>query len=443
MEWKQGFEAACKRLGVKPGQHLLLAVSGGLDSISLLQLCHDSDLHISVAHANFKLRGAESDADQALVETRCRALGITCHSKALPIDKAALKDGLQAEARRLRYDWFESLMAETGADYLLTAHHLNDRLETFFINLLRGAGLKGLASIPERNDYILRPLLNFSRTDLEAYAKSVGLTWREDASNASEAYLRNRIRQQVIPTLLELHPQALDSAARSLQHLQAADAEMEAAAALFAEANLQPMAEDMQRLPLSALAHLRENSTLAKYFFESFGFGADGMAAVLALADSPSGKMAEGSTLDAWRDRDAIIFAERESSSPAPLELHEMEGQIEHPFPLRWQRLSAAPADDMGPHIALLAIEKLQFPLTLRRWQPGDRFTPSGMRGSKKLSDFLTELKLSVPEKQRVWVLCNGADICWVVGRRVDERYRWKGEGEALMTVLESKITLI
>lgn len=432
MEWKQGFDAACKRLGIKPGQHLLLAVSGGLDSMSLLQLCHDAGLHISVAHANFRLRGPDSDADQALVESRCKALGINCYSKALPINKQALKDGLQAEARRLRYGWFENLMAETSAEYLLTAHHLNDRLETFFINLLRGAGLKGLASIPERNDYILRPLLDFSRADLEAYAKSVGLSWRDDASNASDAYLRNRIRQQVIPALLELHPQALESAARSMQHMQAADVEMEAAAALFAEANLQPMAEDMWRLPLSALAHLRDNSTLAKYFFESLGFGADGMAAVLALADSPSGKMAEGSKLDAWRDRDAIVFAEREMSSPEPVLLHDIEGQIEHPFPLRWQRLSAASADDMGPHIALLALDKLQFPLTLRRWRPGDRFVPSGMRGSKKLSDFLTDLKLSVPEKQRVWVLCSGADICWVVGRRVDERYRWKGEGDLL-----------
>ncbi len=401
--------------------------------MSLLQLCHATGLHISVAHANFKLRGPDSDADQELVEARCKALGITCHTKELPIAKEALPDGLQAEARRLRYEWFESLMADTGADHLLTAHHLNDRLETFFIHLLRGAGLKGLASIPERNGYVLRPLLGFSKAELEAYAKRVHLIWREDASNDGDAYLRNRIRQQVIPALMGVDRQALYMAARSMNHLQAADAEMEAAAALFAEANLQPMAEGMHRLPLNALAHLRENSTLAKYFLEHMDFGTEGMHPLLRLTDCPPGKMAEGSKRDAWRDRDSIVFAERETSPPEPVQLYEMEGQMSKPFQLSWKLLGdqAAPTETQ-PHTALLALDKLDFPLTLRRWQPGDRFVPSGMRGSKKLSDFLTDLKLSVPEKQRVWVLCSGADICWVVGQRVDERYRWKGEGAIL-----------
>jgi tRNA(Ile)-lysidine synthase len=432
MEWKQRFDTACKHLGIKPGQHLLLAVSGGLDSMSLLQMCRDAGLHISVAHANFKLRGADSDADQALVESRCKVHGISCHTKALPIAKDALRDGLQAEARRLRYAWFEEVMAESGAQHLLTAHHLNDRLETFFIHLMRGAGLKGLASIPKRNRYILRPLLDFTRADLEAYAKSVGLAWREDASNAGDAYLRNRIRRQVIPALMELNPQALQMAARSMNHLSAADAEMEAAAAHFAEAKLQPMTQGMHRLALDALKHLCENSTLAKYFFERMGFGPEGMVVLLTLIDSPSGKMAEGSILNAWRDRDSIVFAPRELETPEPLLISGKEGSMTQPLQLKWRTLteaSTAPTTKAG--MALLQADKLQLPLTLRRWQPGDRFVPSGMRGSKKLSDYLTDLKLSIPEKQRVWLLCSGADICWVLGHRVDERYRWKGEGEA------------
>ncbi len=433
MEWKRRFEEVCERLGIRSESRLLLAVSGGLDSMALLRLCCDAGLRITVLHVNFKLRGADSDADQALVETRCRALGVECRSQVLPVDKNTLKDGLQAEARRLRYAWFDEMMAATGADHLLTAHHLDDRLETFFIHLLRGAGVRGLASIPERNGYILRPLLGFSRAELEAYAETTGLQWREDASNASDAYLRNRIRHRLVPELLDLSPDALKAAGRSMDFLTEADEFITRGADDFAKAHLTPMPHGMSRLPISALKHLDQHRTLAKYFFQNLGFGPEDMAAVLDLLDSPSGKMAEGSRLDAWRDRESVVFAPSEPPPQAPVLLTETEGEITEPFPFAWSvGPDGAEQESAEAESAALASGKLTFPLVLRPWAPGDRFVPSGMKGSKKLSDFLTDLKLSVPEKRYVWVLCSGEDICLVVGHRADERYVWKGKGAVL-----------
>jgi len=436
MEWNSRFEAACRHLGITPEHRLLLAVSGGLDSMALLQLCHEADLHITVLHVNFKLRGADSDADQAFVEARCQALGIDCHTEALPIDKESLKDGLQAEARRLRYGWFDEMMTETSADHLLTAHHLNDRVETFFINLLRGSGPKGLSSIPERNGYILRPLLDFSRSDLEAYAKTVGLQWREDKSNASDAYLRNRIRHRLIPELLDLSPDALQMAAKSMDFLGDADAFIAQSAADFAEAHLTPMSHGMSRLPLAAIKQLDQNRTLAKYFFENLGFDPEGMVAVLDLINSPSGKMAEGSRLHAWRDRESVVFAPSHLPPQEPVEINTTEGHLSEPVSMKWRQIAANKdpknTAEAESFTAVLALDKLQFPLVLRPWAPGDRFVPSGMSGSKKISDYLTDLKLSVPEKRHVWVLCSGGDIFMVVGYRTDERFVWKGEGAAL-----------
>jgi len=451
MELNQRFKETCRRLQITPQQHLLLAVSGGLDSMSLLQLCLDAGFHVTVLHVNFKLRGTESDADQALVEARCKSAGIESRVKSLPIDKAHLKDGLQAEARRLRYAWFEEIMAETCADHLLTAHHLNDRLETFFIHLLRGSGVKGLASIPEHNDYILRPLLGFTRAELEAYAKTIGLKWREDASNASDDYLRNRIRHHLIPEMLNLSPDALPMAARSIDFIGEANAFIAQSAEKFAEAHLTAMPHGMLRLPLHALKQLDHSRTLAKYFFENLGFDPEGMLAVLDLIGSPShrgsgvaGKMVEGSRLDAWRDRDSVVFAPSNPPLQKSVEITTMEGHLSEPVSMRWKQIAASRdtenVDESAGFSALLALDKLQFPLELRPWIPGDRFVPSGMSGSKKISDFLTDLKLSVPEKRHVWVLCSGGEICLVIGHRADDRFIWKGVGAALRMEVLSQL---
>ena len=406
--------------------------------MALLQLCTEIGLKVEVAHANFKLRGSESDADAALVKEVCAGRGIPCHIRELPIDKSKAKDGVQAEARKLRYAWFHGLLEERGCGALLTAHHLNDRVETFFMHLMRGSGLRGLRSIPRREGHALRPLLDWTRGDLEAYANAQGLRWREDASNATDAYLRNRIRQDLMPAFEGLAEHGLEATGRSMDFLEEAHQLMLAQAETFADEWIQALPAGMEALPLRALDRLADSGTLRKYFFERYSFGPAKAEEVMALRHSQSGRMCAGSHWEAWRDRERILFC-RKAQVERPVQyLSQPDGSFEAEISLRWHVLEAGEiAPSPNPQNALLDLSLLEWPLLLRPWQPGDRFVPSGMRGSKKLSDYLTDLKLSVPEKRHVWVLCSGEDVCWVPGYRVDERYRWKGEAEAVLFELQ------
>jgi tRNA(Ile)-lysidine synthase len=430
MNLEEKFKANLDRLGIVEGESVLVAVSGGVDSIVLLNLAKRAGLKPMAAHANFKLRDAESEADEVFVKSGCKALNIPVFTKTLSLQ--GISSDIQGQARTLRYHWFSELMEENTIRFIFTAHHLDDRLETFFINFLRGTGLKGLKSIPERNIRIYRPLLPFRKAELIAFATAEGIEWRDDSSNKKDVYLRNRIRQQVIPVLESFDENAVELAGRSLEFLAEADTYFKRAAGKFI-AKLDTNGF-VCKIYDSDWDSLFDHPPLHKYVFEDLGFEPGQLEQLESLKNSESGRKVIGKRFTAFRDRGAYILQINTGKhvDSAIIDNRE-EGQINEPIFLTWKRVDFPNEFDGNPSEAWLAIEKLRFPLEVRPWQNGDRFVPFGMKGSKKVSDYLIDAKVSVPEKERTYVLVSGQDICWLIGHRIDDRYRLKsGETESI-----------
>jgi len=429
-------KAELSRLGVAAEDRLLIAVSGGVDSMVLLHIAQQAGYSCEVAHANFNLRGEESRGDELLVKLTCEKLDIPFHVKPFTIDKDEVRDGLQAKARDLRYAWFHQLIIEGKGDFLLTAHQLNDQLETFFMNLLRASGLKGLKSIPAKNGCVIRPLLGVERDVLLSFAKAEGIEWREDSSNASDDYLRNKIRHHLIPAFTDLSGSALTNAGISMTYMAETDAFLEREAAEMIDGLVYD--GSLTKVSDAEWKQLFKKKPLNKYVLEHWGFLPEQLAHLEALPQSQAGKMIIGPTHRAVRDREVIIIQPLADAEMDAATLSSKSGALKTPIQLSWTPVDTVnPQNLRDPNLAFIDGNQIEFPLRLRKWQPGDRFTPFGMKGSKKLSDFFTDLKFSLPEKENQFVLCNGdGRIIWVVGQRIDSNF---GIGEDNKNVIRFK----
>jgi tRNA(Ile)-lysidine synthase len=407
-------------------KRLLLAVSGGMDSVVLAELAHRANLDFGVAHANFGLRGAESDGDEAFVKTLAERYGRSFFSKKFDTSAFAQTHGLsvQLAARKLRYAWFDELLDAHGFDALLTAHHRDDALETLLLNLVRGAGLAGLAGIPARNGRVVRPLLAVGRADIARFAAENNLAWREDRSNATDDYPRNFLRHRVLPRLRELNPNLTDTAAQTLDQLAAARRLLEHAAATLRREAWRAAGETVF-LDLEPLRQSPEPLLLLHELLRPLGFRYRQSAAAWAAADGQPGKTFFSPTHALTVDRARLVITPRRVVSEGDFWIENPAGTLRTPdFGLSFA-IAATPAFGENPAVADLDFDRLTFPLHLRRWQPGDWFYPLGMNGKrKKISDLLVDLKVPRPLKARVWVLVSGDDVAWVVGHRLDERFR-------------------
>lgn len=421
MNLEEKFKVNLARLGVAEGATVLVALSGGVDSMVLLNLCRKVGINPMAAHANFELRLQESDADEAFVIEHCQKWSIPIFTKTLSL--SGQSGNIQSQARRLRYHWFSELLEENKIQLIFTAHHLDDRLETFFINFLRGTGLKGLKAIPEINRQIFRPLLPFRKKELIAYAKAEGIEWRQDTSNEKDVYLRNQIRQQVIPAMEKLDENAVELAGRSLEFLAEADTYFKNEAKEF----IDRMECDtfFCKIYESDWDSLFAHPPLHKYVFEALDFESGQLPQLEALKRSDPGKRVVGKSYVAYRDRQRYILKKLGLPlSPDATGIDLEKGSIDNPIGMVWQVTSKPDKFENGTSEAWLAAEKLVFPLELRSWSHGDRFVPLGMKGSKKLSDFLIDQKIPVPKKDRTFVLLSQGEICWVVGHRIDDRFK-------------------
>jgi len=402
-------------------KRLLLAVSGGIDSMVLLYLCHQLDLSFAVAHCNFQLRGDESDADEQFVNDICDAL-----HRPIFIEKFVTasfaeehKLSIQVVARKLRYDWFETLMQNYDYDYLLTAHHLDDSLETFLINITRGTGLDGLMGIPEQNEKVIRPLLVFSRSEIETFAHDHKLIWREDSSNASDAYLRNRVRHHVVPVLKGLNPSLLTSFETTLRHLQQAQS-MVVDAAAFVYGQVVEVVEDQIKIDIARLQAYPNYKAYLYYWLHSYGF-AD-WEAVYELMSAQSGKKVLSETHVLLKDREHLLVYSRKRRPNEVYWIQEDERDVKIPL-----KLSFCLVDDiMDPSSTTIFVDEslLQYPLQIRKWQKGDVFFPLGMKGKKKVSKYFKDEKMSLLDKLNTWLLCSDDQIVWVIGKRADDRFK-------------------
>jgi len=401
---------------------LLIAISGGLDSVVLTQLFHTLNFETSLAHCNFNLRGLESDKDEAFVKKIGVTLQLETFTTSFNTNEYASKNktSTQVAARELRYAWFQELIVKHQFDYVLTAHHADDNLETFLINLSRGTGLEGLTGIPAINNTILRPLLIFSREEIEQYAKENAIVWREDQSNATTKYVRNKIRHQVIPILKELNPALLNSFQKTTDHLKGSQQIINNT---IAQVNKTVRSYDENGITKFDISEIHKFSNPKAYLFEllkSYNFTE--WNDIEQLVSAQSGKQVLSKSHRLIKDRNFLLLTKIPSQKEfSSIIITKSTKTIVAPIHLNFEKVSEIQEQDKNT--IFLDTDTLTYPLLLRKWQEGDYFYPTGMQGKKKLSKFFKDEKFSLPAKENTWLLCSDNQIVWVVGKRQDKRF--------------------
>lgn len=411
---------------------VLVAVSGGLDSVVLTDLLFRCGIPIRLAHCNFQLRGAESQADSIFVKALAERLNVPYFETTFDTEayKKQSKGSIQMVARELRYDWFQSILKESKISYLATAHHLDDSMETFLINLGRGTGLQGLSGIPALNDYIVRPLQSFSRKDILEYAQNEKLEWHEDTSNKSDKYIRNYIRIHVIPELKKVFPNFEKVFSKTTRHLSQAQQVLQQHLTQTRDSLFEHEGAKIL-IPIDRLEALNPLQYYIRELFSPFGFTQFGD--IEALVHAQSGKQILSPTHRLEKDRSRLILQAIQEKTNV-YEVSENQRELQIPDLKISIREAIFDKDNFSKSVLYLDKSKLKFPLVFRKWKLGDRFFPSGMKGqSKKLSKYFKDEKYALADKESQWLLCNGDDIVWVVGRRPDERYRMDAPQPALM----------
>lgn len=404
------------------GKKLLIATSGGIDSMVMTELLHKAGYEITLAHCNFNLRASESDEDQKYIETYALQKEIPLFIESFNT-AAFAKDNklsIQLAARELRYSWFHELAGQHAFDYILTAHHADDNLETFLINLSRGTGLEGLTGIPQQNGKIIRPLLAFSRSDIENYAKENNIKWREDSSNASDKYLRNKIRHDIVPVLKELNASFMDSFKETSNHLQQSKSMVDDASVLvYKQVVIEK--EDKIIFRISDLKRLPNYQAYLYQWLRDFGFTA--WDDIYGLVDAQSGKQVLSAGFRLLKDREILILTPLDNVHQPEIHLIEKDlKQMESPLNLSFCK--AADIYKATDNCIFVDEDKLTFPLQLRKWEEGDFFYPLGMNGKKKVGKFFKDEKMSLIDKADAWILCSANEIVWIINRRADDRFK-------------------
>jgi tRNA(Ile)-lysidine synthase len=411
------------------GEKILVAVSGGPDSVVLLDLFDKSGFEISIAHCNFKLRGKESDEDETLVKELAGKYQKAFFVKDFETEKYADEHGLsiQEAARELRYNWFERLADQHGFDRIALGHHRDDAEETFFINLIRGSGLTGLKSIPAKRGRFIRPLLFASRQSVETYAEEHGLKCRQDSSNASDKYLRNRIRHHLIPLLGEIDGRAKEGLAKSLSNLEEDYLILQE---LINEKRKKMIIRNGEYLTISIndLLTLQPVQTWSYYLLFPFGFNRDTTDSIARSSEEKeSGKIFISVSHELLVDREHLFIRDREAKpSSETMLIHLHDEQIDHPVGMEFKVVDN---EDSGFGVSgnttvWFDLDKLHFPLKLRSWKTGDSIRPFGMEGSKLVSDILTDEKVNLFDKEKVMVLESGGVIIWILGIRRSDHFK-------------------
>ena len=441
------------------GARTILAISGGIDSMVLADLLLKSKADFVLAHCNFHLRGEESDGDEQFVRAYAERNGLTLYVKQFDTESYAKASGISIEmaARELRYAWFEELRQQLNYDYIAVAHHADDQLETFFINLLRGAGIKGLKGMQKVNGPIIRPLLETSREEIHQYAVENGLTWREDHTNAETLYLRNKIRHELLPAIDNISKEGRASILKSIHHLASENelyrellneklsqlvtqeapgtslrgaelcgAEFTTSEAWWWQPSTTGNCLGSTRLLRSFLPRNDVGEQLLFEWLRDFGFNSDQVHFIYeALNNGQPGKIFFSPTHRVTIERDGLELTQICQKDDISIELSYQQIAKNEDYQI-----------DPSPLVAQLDYDQLTFPLQMRKWQAGDRFRPLGMNGSKLLSDFFVDQKMTTRQKEECQVLTTAKDeIVWVVGRRIDERFKVTDKTKTILIV--------
>ena len=387
----------------------------------LAHLCSLNKMDFSIVHCNFQLRGYESDMDAFFVEDLARKLGKKIYIKDFYTDSYVNinKVSLQMAARELRYRWFEELMKKNKIKTLVTAHHADDNLETFIINLSRGTGIKGLTGIPAKTSNISRPLLIFSRAQIMQFAEIKNISWREDHSNLDKKYLRNKIREDVIPRLRELHPGFLGNYEATRANLEGSAALLENYLAEIKQELFQ-QEDDLIRIPINSLLKLDPIKVYMYELFHQYGFKE--WNDVVGLLTASSGKEIYSQTHRLLKDRQYLLLQPLHPSTIEKFKIDAASGTITKPINMKIDEVKAM--GEQSKRILYVDKETLNHKLSIRKWEKGDYFYPFGMNGTKKVSKFYKDEKLDLISKEKQWLLCSGDAIVWIIGRRGDDRFK-------------------
>jgi tRNA(Ile)-lysidine synthase len=412
---------------MKPTEKLLLAVSGGVDSMVLLHLCKKAAYDISVAHVNFRLRGAAADADEALVIATCNENKIECFTTNFDTQAYANKNKLsiQMAARELRYNYFNALIKEHHFAKLVTAHHADDHIETFFINLLRSSGIQGLTGIPLQNEIIIRPLLFATKQQIETYAHTNSIKYNTDSSNVKDDYLRNNLRHHVIPAINNTSINAGTQILNSIQHLNddanlLEELHQKAFEPLLSQHTHGISINKTKLLSFTNAAHL------LFWHLKNYGFNSSQVQDMLSNEDS--GRIFYSSTHQILQNRNELILSPITNNEPlAAIIIENINQKLETPIALEIEllELNNTIYKNAQVHEIFVDAAKIQFPLTLRKWQTGDQMQPLGMKHQKKVSDILIDNKVDNLTKANTYVLCNANnEIIWLIRQRVSESFK-------------------
>lgn len=393
-----------------PADKIIVALSGGADSVALLRVLLLEGYTCIAAHCNFHLRGEESDRDENFVRTLCSKLNVPLQVVHFDTTGYASQKGISIEmaARELRYEWFEQIRTEVGAKVVAVAHHRDDSVETFLLNLVRGTGINGLKGIAAVNGTIVRPLLDVSREEILEFLKNLQQDYVTDSTNLQDEYTRNKLRLNVIPLLKEINPSVCESISETARRL----CDVEAVYREAIKAACLRVTEGEGRFCISRI--IKETAPLAVLFelLYPYGFNAAQLKDIYRSLEAESGRLFYADDYVLLRDRDYLLLKKREAAD-TPHILHQEVREVHAGFKV-----------SRDPKIACLDADKLKEPLTLRRWQSGDKFVPFGMHGFKKVRDYLRDRKLSLFEKENQYVVCSGDDIVWLVNERTDNRFR-------------------
>ncbi|SEJ20083.1 tRNA(Ile)-lysidine synthase [Cyclobacterium xiamenense] len=408
----------------------LLAISGGADSVALAHLMHRAGFDFELLHCNFHLRGKESDGDAAFVQKLADRLGLVLHVRDFAPEPYMQEQGLslQMAARELRYQWFAQMHAARNTHGVLLAHHADDQLETILLNLMRGTGIEGLYGMSERRDYIFRPLLPFKRAEIVAFLEENALDWREDSSNSQTIYKRNYLRHELIPVVEKRDPSGPESMRTSFERIKDTG---KAFFYFFEQWRKKNVVQEfpVEYLPFSSLQGVPGKASLLFYWLRNKGFVYGQVLEILqAMEENASGKCFFSGEWMLNVDRENLILGKESSRAESiELEQHAISFRADERRTYEIIQLKGDWQLDRSPENAQLDKQLLEFPLLLRNWQQGDRFRPLGMRQFKKVSDFLIDLKVPLITKNQVKVLCSGGEIAWVVGYRIDDRFKLTG----------------
>jgi tRNA(Ile)-lysidine synthase len=402
-----------------------MACSGGIDSVVLTHLFYKMNCNVTLLHCNFSLRGKESDADEKFVVQWSEKLEVPIYTNTFDTERYAKENAIsiQMAARELRYNWFLEISDLLKIDFIATAHHLDDNVETYLINTFRGTGIKGLEGIPEVNGKIVRPLLPFSREEILNYAEENNITWREDSSNKSTKYLRNKIRLEVMPKLKETNPKALQNFRNTQNHLKEAQNLLEDYIEIVYKKTIHKT-KGGYKIDIEKLKSFPNTKALLYQLLHTFGFKE--WDDVYHLLNAQSGKKLFSDTHTLLKDRQflflKLIDVFNTKTNKEQYLISENKKSISEPIYLTFDEVAQGSKTDHNT--VFVDKDTVQFPLVLRKWKNGDVFYPFGMQGKKKLSKFLKDEKISLFDKKNVWLLCSQKNIVWVVGHRADDRFK-------------------